>query len=131
MIARVLVIDDEPSVGLLLRLALEDLDVQVTATTSAWEGLWYLRQTAFDAIFLDGSLPDMGDDEVINRARAIRPAVPIVVMTAEPEHRARRPARVDGVLHKPFRLARLEESFRAACGRGAVHFQSGSEPSRL
>lgn len=117
MSARVLVIDDEPSVGLLLRLVFDDLDVQVTATTSAWEGLWYLKQHEYDAIFLDASLPEMGEEEVIERARAIRPAVPIVVMTAEPEHRTRRRERADVVLHKPFRLARLEESFRAACGR--------------
>ena len=125
MSARVLVIDDEPSVGLLLGLVFDTLDVEVTATTSAWEGLWYLKQTEFDAVFLDASLPEMPDDEVIDRARAIRPAVPIVVMTAEPEHRTRQRARADVVLHKPFRLARLEESLRTACGRveaeGAHH----------
>src|SRR5919106_3515508 len=82
MTARVLVIDDEPSVGLLLRYVFDAIDVHVTATTSAWEGLWHLRQTAFDAIYIDASLPDMIDDEVIDRARAIRPEVPIVVMTA-------------------------------------------------
>ena len=115
---RVLVIDDEPSVGLLLRLAFDSIDVQVTTTTSAWEGLWYLKQTEFDALFLDASLPEMPEDEVIDRVRALRPEIPIVVMTAEPENRSKRRERADVVLHKPFRLSRLEESFRAACGRG-------------
>lgn len=114
MSAHVLVIDDEPSVGLLLRYVFDGIDVQVTATTSAWEGLWLLKQTAYDAIYLDASLPDMIDDEVIDRARAIRPEVPIVVMTAEPAHRAKRRVGADVVLHKPFRLAMLEESLRRA-----------------
>jgi CheY-like chemotaxis protein len=116
MSARVLVIDDQPSVGLLLRLVFDAMDVQVTATTSAWEGLWHLKQNAFDAIFVDASLPDMVDDEVIDRARAIRPEVPIVVMTAEPEHRTKSHTRADVVLHKPFRLAALEESLQVVCG---------------
>jgi DNA-binding response OmpR family regulator len=117
MNARVLVIDDEPSVGLLLRYVFDSIHVDVTATTSAREGLRLLRQDAYEAIYVDSSLPDMEGGALIDRVRELRPDVPIVVMTAMPRHRVSRGRGVDVYLHKPFRLAELEESLQVARGR--------------
>jgi DNA-binding response OmpR family regulator len=117
MNARVLVIDHEPSVGLLLRYVFDPIHVDVTATTTGAEGLRLLRQTAFEAIYVDSSMRDVASRELIDRLREIRPEVAIVVMTAEPRHRVRRASGAKVYLHKPFRLSELEESLRIARAR--------------
>jgi DNA-binding response OmpR family regulator len=111
---RVLVIDDEPSVGLLLKYVFTALEIDVEVTNTGRDGLQSLADSAFDVVYVDWNLPDVSGEDVIARARVVRPETPIVVMTAEPEHRVK--GRHTGALylHKPFHLAALEDSFQRA-----------------
>lgn len=111
---RVLVIDDEPSVGLLLKYVFNALDVDVEVATTGRDGLRVLAEFSFDVVYVDMNLPDVSGDDVIDRAKALRPEAPIVVMTAEPEHRVKARGQATVYLHKPFHLTALEESFRRA-----------------
>src|SRR4029078_13743550 len=57
--AKILVVDDEKSILLLLKEALTQWGYQVTTAPSAVEGLELLKNGLFDAIISDIRMPDM------------------------------------------------------------------------
>ena len=111
---RVLVIDDEPSVRLLLTYALRDTGAEVHVAASGAEGLALFEKHHFDVVYVDLQLPDLGGDDIVHRMRKVRADTAIVMMTAEPEHLVPARKHVDAYLNKPFRLATLEQTLRAA-----------------
>jgi DNA-binding response OmpR family regulator len=121
----ILVIDDEPSVGLLLKYVFSALNVDVEVATTGTDGLRALSERPFEVVYIDFNLPDVAGDEVIVRAKSARPDVPIVVMTAEPEHKVKARHHAVMYLHKPFHLTALEESFNRARG-----LESAATPAR-
>jgi DNA-binding response OmpR family regulator len=119
MSKRVLVIDDEPSVRLLLTYAFRDADVDVDVAATATEGLTLFEMKHYDVAYVDLHLPDLSGDRLIERLRALRD-VPIVMITAEPEDLVPGRNRVDGYLNKPFKLTALEATLSAALQKAAT-----------
>jgi two-component system response regulator GlrR len=118
--ARVLVVDDEPSVVLLCKFVLEDAGYQVESATEAEAASALIRSEPFDVFLIDLVMPNRGGLEVIRTAREAAAQTPVVVMTAEPEHVVPRRAGIDYYLHKPFAgLSALEQAIATAMeGRG-------------
>jgi len=113
---RVLVVDDEPSIGELLSLALryEGWDVCTAATGTAAVELAHTFGP--DVVLLDRMLPDMDGIEVLRVLRADRPALPVMFVTArdgEHERIAGLTAGGDDYVTKPFSL----EEVAARLGR--------------
>jgi len=102
---RILVIDDDPVIGLLFKEALEESGhIIVTASTSA-EGLEYVEQLSFDLIFLDLKMPKMDGAEVFRRIRNIKPGIPVTIITGYPDSEMMDRALAQGpfsVMKKPF-----------------------------
>lgn len=113
---RILVIDDEPSVGLLVSHVLRDAGFEVVFAKTGAEGLAHFDAGGFDALFVDLMMPDMPGEAVIREVKARRPSLPVVLMTAEVEDRIPMRKNVDTYLNKPFRIATLEETARRVCG---------------
>jgi DNA-binding response OmpR family regulator len=121
---RVLLVEDDPSLGqtLLESLAAQGFRLRlVTSAEAAWEALW---QDAVDLIVLDVMLPE-GEEAGFELARGLREAgfhQPILFLTA----RESLPDRVQGLevgddyLAKPFALAELIARLRALARRGEV-----------
>lgn len=83
--ARVLVIEDEPSVAIALRDSLESENHQVSLATDGGEGLRLASQTgehAPDLILLDLMLPKMNGLEICQRLRAAGIETPMIMLTA-------------------------------------------------
>jgi DNA-binding response OmpR family regulator len=83
--ARVLVIEDEPSVAIALRDSLESDDHQVTLAADGSEGFRLASQTgeaAPDLILLDLMLPKMNGLEICQRLRALGIETPMIMLTA-------------------------------------------------
>lgn len=114
---RILVIDDEPSVRLLLTHAFRDV-VEVRSAATAHEGLALFELDHFDAVYVDLNLPDMPGDEVMAKLKALRPSVPLVILTADPEHCVPGRGLAAAYLNKPFKLAALEQSLRSVLRGG-------------
>jgi CheY-like chemotaxis protein len=117
---RVLVVDDEPLIAMLMQDALEDAGGVVTvvhdaasalATASRQSGSGY-----FDALVVNLGLPDLSGDEVMARLRVTRPSLPVLIATASaPATTDGRPVRLPGsgptaVLSKPFDPLLLAEA---------------------
>lgn len=81
---RVLLIDDEPDLLLMVRLFLEqDGDMEVTTAESAQTGLDFLSRSLFDAIVCDYEMPGMNGIELLKMLRGMDVAIPIIIFTGK------------------------------------------------
>ena len=83
--AKVLVIEDEPSVAIALRDSLESEDHEVSLATDGSEGFRRASQmgaAAPDLILLDLMLPKMSGLEICQRLRAAGVEIPMIMLTA-------------------------------------------------
>lgn len=117
----VLVVEDDPSISLGLRINLEKEGYRVIVTGDGETGLSTARTERPDVIILDVMLPRMNGFEVIERLRKEGFAMPIIVLSA----RTGEMDKVTGLelgaedyVAKPFSLAELLARVRAALRRG-------------
>lgn len=80
--ARVLVVDDEPSFRALLRDILEGAGHGVTEARDGAEALAFLERTTFDLVLTDRRMPAVDGLELLRRIRARTSPPPVVVLTA-------------------------------------------------
>jgi two-component system response regulator HydG len=77
----VLVVDDERDTCELLELALARQGMQVTTCTTAADALEKIASRDFDVVLTDLSMPETSGLEVCERVIAMRPDVPVVLIT--------------------------------------------------
>ena len=82
MIKRVLVIDDDEAIRKVFLLALEDSDFQVDTAPSGEKGIEMAGEIEYHLIYLDLKMPGMNGVETLRQLRAVRPDVPIYIITA-------------------------------------------------
>jgi CheY-like chemotaxis protein len=114
-VSRILVIDDEPEVLQLIAKVLVRAGHEVDLAPNGEAGLERLATFAPDLLIVDKMLPQMHGGEVIARARAQRPDLAVMMITAFPEPLTLGPERLDAYLPKPFKtLAAIEEAVKSA-----------------
>ena len=116
----VLVVEDEPSMGELLRQGLEEANHTVTLAADGIEGLAAAEACAVDALVLDVMLPGLSGIEVAKRLRAAGSQVPILMLTARDAPAdivSGLDAGADDYLTKPFPLKVLLARLRALSRR--------------
>ena len=118
-----LVVDDEPHIGLVLRPFLEQLGYRVSLARTLTEARSTLRATPADGLLLDLHLPDGSGLDLLRdlRKQGGTAKMPVVVLTAEAEDRILREARRLGaaLVSKPFSPTKLSQ--RIALMFGDVH----------
>jgi CheY-like chemotaxis protein len=80
--ARVLIVDDEPDILLLLRLNLEGAGFETGLAADGDEALQRLRRESFDVVLLDLAMPVLDGFGVLAAWRDDDAAPPVVVLTA-------------------------------------------------
>lgn len=118
--ARVLIVDDEPTICWGLGELCTELGHDHAAASSAEEALAQARTARFDAVLLDVRLPGRDGLAAMADLRAALPAAPIVVMTAYGDLATAVRAVREGAceyLLKPFDLAAAERALNAALHR--------------
>ena len=80
LVARILVVDDEPAARKLLSLILES-DYSCTVASSGAEALVALQRGQFDAVISDLQMPGMSGMELLVKARRDQPYVAFLVTT--------------------------------------------------
>jgi len=78
----VLVVEDEPSMGKLIRQGLEEENHTVVIATDGLDALSAAALSPFDTIILDVMLPSLDGIEVARRLRKAGNQVPIIMLTA-------------------------------------------------
>jgi CheY-like chemotaxis protein len=80
----VLCIDDNPGVLTIHRMVLESTGYSVLAAASAQAGLELFASYATDAVLLDYGMPEMNGGEVAAVMKAMKPEIPVVMLSALP-----------------------------------------------
>lgn len=124
--ASVLLIEDDPALGLVTVEVLHELGYNVSWSVSAGDTLALLRaKRRFDAMILDLRLGQEHGVDLIDAIRADGYELPpIIIFSAEPADALRRAARATsavGILHKPCGAMQLESRLRAALHARRAH----------
>ncbi|HZD87949.1 MAG TPA: response regulator [Gaiellaceae bacterium] len=109
--ARVLVVDDEPSIRLLCRVNLELDGYEVLEAGSVGEARERLAD-AVDVVLLDVHLGDETSGVLVRECHAQRPPVPVVLVTGSADVLLERSSSADAVLPKPFDIDVLLSTVR-------------------
>lgn len=111
MTKKILVIDDEPDLRLLVRIILESAGYEIVEATSGEEGLDRITDERPGLVLLDIRLPGIDGWEVLERMRADHSGdIPVVIMSAHSSPRTLEKAKeqgTQGYLVKPFKEADL------------------------
>jgi two-component system response regulator TctD len=123
---RILLAEDEHTLGTWLSKALEGVGIQVTWVDDGRLADLALRREDFDALVLDLGLPGLEGVEVLQRLRARDQRLPTLILTARDSLAQRVDtlnAGADDFLPKPFALAELEARLHALVrrARGTEH----------
>jgi len=103
--ASVLVIDDEEVIRLLFKEILEGLGHRVVAAGTGSQGLELVKQEDFALVFLDLKMPGIDGVEIFREIKAIKPELPVIIITGYPESDMMASALAQGpfgVMNKPF-----------------------------
>ncbi len=116
-VQRVLVVDDDPEILVLLERALRR-DFQVITASSGQDALECIEQQELAAVVADYMMPGLSGIEVLNRSSRIRPAAARILITASDRINVLRDAvnlaRVHRFLAKPLRFNDMPEIVSAA-----------------
>jgi DNA-binding response OmpR family regulator len=119
---RVLVVEDDPSIAIGLRINLETEGYSVSVAEDGEQGLLLARTTDPDLIVLDVMLPKKNGLEVLHDLRNEGRTVPIIILSAkaaEMDKVAGLELGAEDYVAKPFSLAELLARVRVALRRNA------------
>lgn len=111
-VATILVCEDDPSLRLLFRLAIESHGYRVVEAGDGRSGIELARNVEPDLVVVDMGLPDCSGVEVVRALRngPVLEKTPILMATGSMQPRDRLAAEdagVDAFLYKPFDMVRL------------------------
>lgn len=119
--AKVLIVDDSPTIRKMVRASLASLEFDFDEAANGLEAIERLAVARFDAMVLDMNMPDMHGLEVIRYTRAYEQyqALPILVLTTRNEPEVRAEALEAGAnlyRTKPFQAEELRQDLRTLLG---------------
>jgi two-component system response regulator HydG len=81
LVARILIVDDDPSMGETLVSFLNRAGFNASSCTSASDALAFLELNGVDTIVTDLNMDGMNGIELCERVAVLRPGLPVIVMT--------------------------------------------------
>lgn len=130
---RVLVVEDDPSIAIGLRINLESEGYEVHVADDGDTGFELARTIGPDLIVLDLMLPKRNGLEILHDLRAEGRTMPIIILSAkatEMDKVAGLELGAEDYVAKPFSLAELLARVRGALRRGATSSVARPEPVR-
>lgn len=83
MTQRILIIDDEVDMLMLLRMIIEDnTDYDVESTNSPTEGIKLFRENDYDLVITDLKMPGLDGMDIFDEFKEMKPDVPVIMITA-------------------------------------------------
>ncbi len=119
--ARILVVEDDPSILLGVRMSLEREGYEVGTATEGEAGLRLAREGRWDLVVLDVMLPRLNGYELLCTLRAEHDDTPVLMLsarTAEVDKIMGLDLGADDYVTKPFSVGELMARVRAALRRG-------------
>ncbi len=113
----ILAIDDQEMIRELLESMLDELKYPHHICADGLSGLEAFQNNNFDILITDLGLPDIDGWEVVRKVKALKPSLPVIVISGWGVQKAMKDAPVDlaeFILAKPFRMEQLGELIRKA-----------------
>src|SRR5229473_543253 len=111
--ARILHVDDDPDIRLLISASLQDFGYVVATAGTVAEALELAGHFKFDLFILDVRLPDGSGIDLCQEIHQLQPKVPVLYYSAyasDEEQEAALSVCGDAYLKKPVSAAKLEET---------------------
>jgi CheY-like chemotaxis protein len=132
---RVLVIDDDPSVGRLIRAALAGHEFVIEVVNDAQQVIPTLRNEPYHVIILDYVIPGLESVDVLQQVQTSQPEASIIVVTAFPTIDSALQclrAHTYDYLTKPFPVEQLKKSvLRCLENRGLLRLSESARREQL
>ncbi|MEM8826428.1 MAG: response regulator transcription factor [Pseudomonadota bacterium] len=129
---RILVVEDEPTLGQQLKDVLEGAGYAVDLAADGEDGHFLGETESYDAVILDLGLPEMDGLTILDRWRKAEKTMPVLVLTARDswsDKVAGLDAGADDYLGKPFKMeeliARLRALIRRSAGLASSELEAG------
>jgi CheY-like chemotaxis protein len=133
-VAKILIVDDDSTVQLTMRLLLERAGHRVVTASDGRKGLAQFQAGDFDLLFVDIFMPGMDGFETMRMVHQQKPLTPIIVISGQPMSSESSPdfltmaTKLGAVssLQKPFRPANLLDAV-AKCLDAAAQRQTAAD----
>ena len=131
--ARVLIVDDEPTVAEMAAEMLRKMNYKITVETSSVAALERFRSAphGFDVVLSDLVMPEMTGVQMVKEMLAIRPQFPVVIMTGYTDKSVDEISESGaawGLVKKPVVMKSLADAVERALDEAV---QSDSSPRRI
>lgn len=118
MSMKILLVEDEPDLQLITRMALEDANYTVVIANNGVEALEQLACQTFDLLLIDVMMPQMDGLELCQRLQyhPVWRQIPIILLTASPKRGSlpqHLPTTVRDWIEKPFNVFALVEKVQS------------------
>lgn len=126
--AEILIIDDEPQIRKLLKIALESNEYKVVQATTGREGILYAVNHPPDLVLLDLGLPDKSGHEILTELKEWynKPIIILSVQNSEADIVRALDNGASDYLTKPFRTGELLARIRSCIKRSTT--ENAEEP---
>ncbi len=116
---KILVVDDQESMRVLLQDMLEAIGYEVTLAEGGEQALGILRESNFDLVLSDLNMPGMDGTALLRSVKSSAPDLPVVIITGygtfHTEKRVMREG-ADGYISKPCTLSKIDKTLAAVFG---------------
>ncbi len=112
---RILVVDDEPSIGKALTWGLSSDSVEVDVIENGEGGVRLGTRKCYDVVIVDLCLPDIDGLEVVRRIKLCCPDVIAIMITGKPSAAPQGdtcPDEISACLEKPLQLQMVKDAIR-------------------
>ncbi len=119
--AKILVVDDELSVRLVIQCLLNEKGYETAEASNGLAALKLLETTLFDLIITDLRMPDMDGMNFLREAKKLEASPPVIILTAYTSIETAMEAMKSGVfnyLSKPFKANDLLSAVKNALDAG-------------
>jgi len=131
---RIMLVDDEPAVRMVVALMLEHLGYAVLSPNNALEAIELFRteHVTLDLVIVDLMMPELSGRECFYRLKAIDPGVRALISSGyalEENLQDLFEAGVLGLIQKPYRMPKLSEALeKALVSPRRIHSTNGGDP---
>lgn len=118
---RVLHVDDDPDIRLMISASLQEFGYFVATAGSNAEALRLVEEVKFDLFILDVRLPDGSGVELCRKVHELQPKTPVLYYSAyasDEEQKAALSVCGDAYLKKPISMRKLEQTIASLLERG-------------
>ena len=119
-VLRILVVDDEPSIGKALKMGLSSSEMEVDVAESGSRGVELGTRQHYDVLIADLCLPDIDGLEMIKKIKSCCPEIVSIIITGNPSSETSVEATSQGVscyLEKPLDMNSLKNAIKRGLER--------------